>query len=83
MFYQSYYVGVTNNIERRISEHNLGFGYWVVNLKTRSKNLLINAVGEVAANSIGTNYHTGEISKAQQLTLHAGLGLWNGTCRRK
>ncbi len=24
-FDQSYYVGVTNNIERRISEHNLGF----------------------------------------------------------
>ncbi len=43
-------------------------------LKNSTKNLLINAVGELGANEIGTSFKAGEISKAQQLTLHAALG---------
>ncbi|MDD2840352.1 MAG: DUF637 domain-containing protein, partial [Rickettsiales bacterium] len=41
-------------------------------------NVLINAVGEVGAKQIGGAYHTGEIGKPTQLTLHAALGCVTG-----
>ena len=43
-------------------------------LKLQAKYFLISAVGEVGANEIGAAAHTNQITTAEQLTLHAGLG---------
>jgi len=43
-------------------------------LKNSWKNLLINAVGQVAANDIGIAAHSGNISTTEQLALHGILG---------
>ncbi len=42
--------------------------------KGQLRNVAIGAVGNLAAKGIGNSYHLGEIGKATQLTLHAGLG---------
>ena len=43
-------------------------------LKEQGINTLVGAVSNLGAKQIGMNYHTGNIGKATQLTLHAGLG---------
>ena len=43
-------------------------------LKNSTRNLLINAAGEVIANNIGTSYKTNQINKTTQLALHSVLG---------
>ena len=43
-------------------------------LKHQAINTIVMAGANYAANQIGGAYHTGEINKATQLTLHAGLG---------
>ncbi|MDD2840595.1 MAG: DUF637 domain-containing protein, partial [Rickettsiales bacterium] len=43
-------------------------------LQNQVINTVVMAGAKLGANAIGSNYHTGEINKVEQLTLHAGLG---------
>ncbi len=48
-------------------------------LKHQTINTIVMAGANYTANKIGGAYHTGEINKATQLTLHAGLGAITNT----
>ena len=48
-------------------------------LKHQAINTIVMAGANYTANKIGGAYHTGEINKATQLTLHAGLGAITNT----
>jgi murein DD-endopeptidase MepM/ murein hydrolase activator NlpD len=43
-------------------------------LEHQGINTLVGALGNLGAKQIGSNYHSGNINKTTQLTLHAGLG---------
>ena len=63
-----------SNITSTAIQSTINGDSFTESLKHQAINTIVMAGANYTANKIGGAYHTGEINKATQLTLHAGLG---------